>query len=238
MPDKMEKTVKHVAIIMDGNGRWAKENGLKHLEGHKEGSKAVQRVIEAAEEFGVKYITLYAFSTENWKRPKMEVDGLMMLLRTFFDENLKKIIEKGVRVKAIGRLNQIPILTRKKLMNAVKVTAQNTKGTVILAINYGGRAEIVDAAKKIAQDAIDKKINIKNLDEELFSDYLYDSEIPDPELMIRTSGEFRLSNFLLWQLSYSEIYISDIYWPDFGKDEFKKALDCYYKRNRRFGGRK
>jgi undecaprenyl diphosphate synthase len=230
--------LRHVAIIMDGNGRWAKDRGLEHIEGHKEGSKAVQRTIEAAKEFGIEYLTLYAFSTENWKRPKREVNGLMSLLRNFIDKNLNEIIEKGIRIKAIGRLGQIPFPTRKKLFNAIEKTKNNTKGTVVLAISYGGRAEIIDAAKKIAEDAIKGKIKPKNLDEKIFKDYLYDPEVPDPELMIRTSGEFRISNFLLWELSYSEFYISDVYWPDFDKIEFQKAIDNYYKRNRRFGGRK
>lgn len=233
-----QKKVEHVAIIMDGNGRWAKQRELKHLEGHREGAKAVRRTIKAAKDLGLKYLTLYAFSTENWKRPKAEVDGLMLLLREFIDENLAEVHEQGIRIKAIGRLEQLPFLTRKKLMRAIEQTKGNTAGTVILALNYGGRAEIADAAKKIAQAAIDKKIKVKDIDETMFQQFLYAPEIPDPELMIRTSGEFRLSNFLLWELSYAEFYISDLLWPDFDKGELEKALNSFGNRDRRFGGRK
>lgn len=238
MVTNKDKKIEHVAIIMDGNGRWAKQRGLRHIEGHKKGADAVQRAIEAAQDFGLEYLTLYAFSTENWKRPKEEVEGLMLLLRQFIDDRLDEIHEKGVRIRTIGRLNKIPYPTRRKLIKAMEKTEGNSKGTVILALNYGGRAEIIDAVSHIAQDVKDKKIKVRNIDESLFREYLYAPDIPDPELMIRTSGEFRISNFLLWQLCYSEIYISDVLWPDFDKEEFKKALDSYCHRERRFGGRK
>ena len=235
---KDKQKIRHIAIIMDGNGRWARQHGLKHLEGHKKGADAVRRVIEAANDFGLEYLTLYAFSTENWKRPKSEVSGLMALLRKFIDENLDEIMEKGIRIRAIGRLKQLPLLTRRKLFHAMELTEKNRSGTVVLAVNYGSRAEITDAAKKIATDVLKKRISPKEIEEDLFSQYLYEPDIPDPELMIRTSGELRLSNFLLWQLSYAEIFISDVLWPDFGKEEFKMAIDSYYSRERRFGGRK
>lgn len=235
--DKGFKKIEHVAIIMDGNGRWAKQKGLKHIEGHKEGAKAVRKAIEASKKLGIKYLTLYAFSTENWKRPPDEVKGLMSLLRSFLDENLDKIHKEGIKLRVIGRIQQIPFPTRRKLLNAVKLTENNKSGTLVLALSYGGRAEIIDAVKKIAGDISEKKLKVEKLDEETFSNYLYAPDIPDPDLMIRTSGEMRISNFLLWQLSYSELYITDVLWPDFDENEFKKAIDDYYGRNRRFGGR-
>ncbi len=236
MVNKKEK-IKHVAIIMDGNGRWAKQRGFERIEGHRAGAEAVKRTIQAAQDFGIEYLTLYAFSTENWKREKSEVMGLMSLLREFIDKNIEEVNEKGIRLKAIGRLNQLPFPTRKKLFKAIEQTKNNTKGNLVLALSYGGRAELIDAVKKISEEVKSGSIKIKNIDEELISNYLYDPTIPDPDLMIRTSSEFRISNFLLWQLSYSEIYISDLLWPDFDKHEFQKALDSYYNRERRFGGR-
>jgi undecaprenyl diphosphate synthase len=237
MSKKEKNTPEHVAVIMDGNGRWAKQRGLKHLEGHRRGADAVERIVEASKELGIKYLTLYAFSTENWRRSPEEVNGLMNLLKEFLDEKLDTINEKGVRLRAIGRLDKLPSATRKKLEHSIEVTRDNTEGNLILALNYGGRTEIVDAARKIAEDAISGKIKPAKLDEKLFADYLYAPDVPDPELMIRTSGEFRLSNFLLWQLSYSEIYITDVLWPDFDKEEFAKAIQQFKSRDRRFGGR-
>jgi len=234
---KGKKPLQHVAIIMDGNGRWAKQHGLEHIEGHRKGADAVKECVEVAKELGIKYLTLYAFSTENWKRPEGEVKGLMNLLRNFLENHLDEMNEKGIRVRAIGRIDKLPLLTRRKLLNSIKKTSKNEEGNLVLALNYGGRAEIVDAAKKFAEDVSKGKIKSSQLDEELFKNYLYAPDIPDPELMIRTSGEFRLSNFLLWELSYSEIYISDVLWPDFDKKEFKKAVESYYGRDRRFGGR-
>jgi len=231
------KKISHIAIIMDGNGRWAQRHGLKHIEGHKEGAQAVIRTIRAARELNLEYLTLYAFSTENWKRSKVEVAGLMTLLRDFIDENLDEVNENGLRIRTIGRTDQLPLLTRRKLLHAIENTKNNTNGTVVLALSYGGRAEIIDAVKKISGAVLDNNLKVKNIDEKLFSNYLYDPDLPDPELMIRTSGEFRISNFLLWQLSYSEIYISDLLWPDFDKNELQKAIDNYYNRDRRFGGR-
>jgi undecaprenyl diphosphate synthase len=231
------KKLEHVAIIMDGNGRWAKQRGLKHIDGHRQGAEAVKKVIEACEVHEIKYLTLYAFSTENWKRAKLEVNGLMKLLDTFLTDNIKVIHEKDICLKAIGRLEKLPFFVRRKLLKAIAETADNKNGKVILALNYGGRAEITDAAKKIAEDAISGKISPDDIDENRFAEYLYDPDIPDPDLMIRTSGEIRLSNFLLWELAYSEFFVTDTLWPDFGPDDLTEAVESYYKRERRFGGR-
>ena len=232
------KEVKHVAIIMDGNGRWAKKRNLPRLEGHRKGAEAVKEAIKVSKELGIKYLTLYAFSTENWKRSKEEIDGLMNLLEEFIDSNLKELNEKKIKFKTIGRINEFPDKTRKKIKEAVEFTKKNSEGTLILALNYGGRAEIVDAVKKIGKKLIKKELEPDEITEELFAHNLYDPTIPDPDIMIRTSGEFRLSNFLLWELSYSEIYITNVLWPDFDKAEFIKAVESCTNRERRFGGRK
>jgi len=232
-----EKVLRHLAIIMDGNGRWAESRGLHRLEGHRAGADTVKRVIELSKEFGLEYLTLYAFSTENWKRPEEEVNGLMLLLKEFIEANIVTLQENNIRLRAIGRLEQLPSISREALYRGINETSGNTGGTLVLALNYGGRAEIVDAAKKIAQDAINGKINPETLDEIVFRDYLYAADIPDPDLMIRTSGELRLSNFLLWELSYAEIYVSNVLWPDFGRAEMEAAFNNFYRRERRYGGR-
>ena len=233
---KETNSVQHVAIIMDGNGRWAQERGLPRMEGHKAGAEAVKNLLKIISKYGVKYLTLYAFSTENWKRPKEEVFGLMELLKEFLNINLQTLKEKGIRLRTIGRIKDIPIATRKMLQEAIQITADNTKGDLILALSYGGRAEIVDTAVKIAKDVEKGKLKPKEIDDKLFSSYLYAPDIPDPNLMIRTSGEFRISNFLLWQLSYSELWITDTLWPDFNEELFAEAINSYKNRNRRFGG--
>ena len=233
---KETNSVQHVAIIMDGNGRWAQERGLPRMEGHKAGAEAVKNLLKIISKYGVKYLTLYAFSTENWKRPKEEVFGLMKLLKEFLNINLQTLKEKGIRLRTIGRIKDIPIATRKMLQEAIQITADNTKGDLILALSYGGRAEIVDTAVKIAKDVEKGKLKPKEIDDKLFSSYLYAPDIPDPNLMIRTSGEFRISNFLLWQLSYSELWITDTLWPDFNEELFAEAINSYKNRNRRFGG--
>ena len=237
MVQNKNKGPEHVAIIMDGNGRWAAEKNLTHIEGHEEGAKAARRTIGLLEDFEIKYLTLYAFSTENWKRSKEEVDALMSLLGVFIDDNIEEVDEKGIRIKMIGRIEQIPSSSKKKLLQAIERTKNNKKGTVILALNYGGRSEIVDATKKISKKVLNGEIKISSINEKLFARHLYDPEIPDLDLMIRTSGEFRISNFLLWELCYSEIYISEILWPDFDREELQKAVDSYTNRQRRFGGR-
>ncbi len=239
MGTETEKHVpRHVAIIMDGNGRWAARHGVERVEGHRKGALAVRQLVENLADTGIEYVTLYAFSTENWKRSKEEVDALMELLCEFIDANLSVMIEKGLRLLATGRIDGLPEKSRDRLKLAIEKTASNTRGTLILALNYGGRAEIVDAARKIASEAAAGTLRPDEIDETLFAKNLYLPEIPDPDLLIRTSGELRLSNFLLWELSYSEIYVTDTLWPDFDKAELEKAIVAYGTRNRRFGGRK
>jgi len=234
---KNEKKLNHIAFIMDGNGRWAKERGLKAIDGHKAGEKTVRNVMDYAEEFGVKYITLYAFSTENWNRSVEEVTGLMSLLGTSIENNFEELNKKGVRIRVIGDINKIPFITRNKLKKAIKNSGNNRKCELIIALNYGGRQEIVDSTKRIAERVKSGELKVSDIDEKLFSKNLYLDDIPDPDLMVRTSGEYRISNFLLWQLSYSELYFTDCYWPDFDREEFKKAVDVFYGRERRYGGR-
>ena len=228
---------RHVAIIMDGNGRWAKQRGLERVEGHRAGAIAVKNLVESLKQTGIQYLTLYAFSTENWKRSKEEVDALMELLAEFIDANLPLLMENNVRLLVSGRIEGLPEKAREKLKDAIRKSSVNTGGTVIFALNYGGRAEIADAAKKIADQVLKGEIDPDQIDEKLFAQNLYLPEVPDPDLLIRTSGELRLSNFLLWELSYSEIYVTDTYWPDFDLAELNKAIDAFQKRNRRYGGR-
>ena len=228
--------VNHLAIIMDGNGRWAQARGLERTAGHKAGAENVLRIMRAAQKFNIKYLTLYAFSTENWKRPAAEVGALMKLLQEFLLHQLPAMQKENVRLNAIGRLDALPEPARLSLLAAMKATRNNTAGVLTLALNYGGRAEITDAARKIAQAAAQGEIDPDKLDESAFAGYLYDPELPDADLVVRTSGEFRISNFLLWQLAYSELYISDVMWPDFDENELQKALDSFAGRDRRFGG--
>ena len=228
--------VNHVAIIMDGNGRWAQSRGLERTEGHKAGADNVLHIIQACQDFGIKYLTLYAFSTENWKRPADEVSALMSLLQKFLTLHLEKLQKYNIRLNVLGRISELPIAARMKLESAIKATAGNNGAVLTLALNYGGRAEIVDAAKKFAEAVKAGKIDPAKLDEQAFSRFLYDPELPDPELVIRTSGELRISNFLIWEMAYSEIYVTDVFWPDFNKSEFKKALESFGGRKRRFGG--
>ena len=228
---------RHVAIIMDGNGRWAKQHGLERVEGHRAGAVAVKNLVESLKQTGIQYLTLYAFSTENWKRSKEEVDALMELLAEFIDANLPLLMENNVRLLVSGRIEGLPEKAREKLKDAIRKSSVNTGGTVIFALNYGGRAEIADAAKKIADQVLKGEISPEQIDEKLFAQNLYLPDVPDPDLLIRTSGELRLSNFLLWELSYSEIYVTDTYWPDFDLAELNKAIDAFQKRNRRYGGR-
>ena len=228
---------RHVAIIMDGNGRWAKQHGLERVEGHRAGAVAVKNLVESLKQTGIQYLTLYAFSTENWKRSKEEVDALMELLAEFIDANLHLLIENQVRLLVTGRIDGLPEKARMKLKEAIRKTAHFNEETVIFALNYGGRAEIADAAKKIAEKVKSGELDPEQVDEKLFAQHLYLPDVPDPDLLIRTSGELRLSNFLLWELSYAEIYVTDTYWPDFDLAELNKAIDAFQKRNRRFGGR-
>lgn len=229
---------RHIAVIMDGNGRWAKQRGLPRVEGHIAGAERVREVLRYAREFGVEYMTLYAFSTENWKRSREEVDALMDLLSRFIDGYLDEMKQNNVRLLVSGRIDGLPERAANDLKRAMAETASLTGHTLILALNYGGRSEIADAAKKIAEEVRYGRLDPVKIDEQLFSRYLYLPDVPDPDLMIRTSGEFRLSNFLLWELSYAEFYVTDTYWPDFDREEFRKAIESYSKRDRRFGGRK
>jgi undecaprenyl diphosphate synthase len=229
------KCPKHVAIIMDGNGRWAAKRGLPRTRGHAAGVDAVRRVVEVAGEVGVKYLTLYTFSIENWNRPKAEVASLMALLSKTTLEEIDDLMKNNVRLIATGRIDELPAVRRKVLRSAIAKTAKNTGLTLNLALNYGGRTEIIDAVRAIANEIIGGELSPHRIDAELFSKYLYTSDLPDPDLLIRTSGEMRLSNFLIWQTSYTEIYITDTLWPDFGKIDFLNALQDYIKRERRFG---
>ncbi len=232
------KLPQHVAIIMDGNGRWALERGLPRIEGHYAGAKTVKSIVKCCANVGVPILTLYAFSQENWKRPKEEVELLMKLLDYFLDEEIKALVKNGVRFQTIGRIEALPPAILKKLKEAAAVTAGNRKLILNLALNYGARTEILDAVSKILKRSkIDPRMSNGSewLTEEVFSRYLYTAGLPDPDLLIRTSGEMRLSNFLLWQLSYSEIYITKKYWPDFTCEDFGQAIEEYQKRERRFG---
>jgi len=231
------KTVpRHVAVIMDGNGRWAQQKGLPRLAGHEQGSKSIRQCVEACMETGVEYLTLYAFSSENWKRPALEVNGLMLLLERFLNEKKEEMLREGVRLRAIGRLDDLPPPCRKKLDEVIAATAHNSRLHVILALSYSGRVEILDAVKSIVSDASAGTIDASSITPELISSRLYTAGIPDPDLLIRTSGEMRISNFLLWQLSYTEIHVTRKLWPDFQKADFLEALEDFRNRSRRFGG--
>ena len=225
----------HVAIIMDGNGRWAKQRGLPRIEGHRCGAEAVKRTLKAAQDNGVKNITLYAFSVENWNRPKAEVNALMELLESFIRDQLPELMKRKIRLRVIGRYHELPESVQAQLRKAEEATKDFDEFCLGLALNYGARTEVIDAVKAVAEAAQASTVNLDALDYETFSSYLYTSEMPDPDLVIRTSGECRLSNFLLLQSAYAEIYISDILWPDFDDAEFKAALANYASRQRRYG---
>ena len=225
----------HVAIIMDGNGRWAKQKGKLRMFGHKNGVKAVQATIEASAKIGIKFVTLYAFSTENWNRPKLEVSALMNLLIDTIKKEVKTLNKNKIRLMAIGDLASLPENAQEKLQTAIKETADNTKMTLVLALSYSAKSEITDAVKNIAQQVKSGNLDIESINESTIDNVLYTKEIPDPELMIRTSGEHRISNFLLWQLAYSELYFTPKLWPDFREEDLYDALICYQRRERRFG---
>ena len=230
-----EDVPRHVAIIMDGNGRWAERRGLSRIEGHREGLESVRAVVRTAGDLGVEYLTLYAFSLENWNRPQAEVTELMRLLEHYLDGELEEVMENDIAVRTIGRLDRLPPSVHKRVADAVARTRDNRSMTLVFALSYGGRAEIVDAARRLLRDAEDGKIDPERLDEKTFGAYLYDPEIPDPDLLIRTGAESRVSNFLLWQIAYSEIFITDVMWPDFRADNFRLAIRDYQGRERRFG---
>jgi undecaprenyl diphosphate synthase len=223
---------RHIAIIMDGNGRWAKKRNLPRVEGHKAGSKSVREVVETCARLGIKYLTLYAFSKENWKRPRSEISTLWRLLEDYLKKDYKVLEKNQLRLKVIGQKEALPAAVRKELSRVENLTKDFDRMTIVLALNYGGRAEIVEAVKKIVHD---NSTEINTLDEDKFSHYLSTAEIPDPDLLIRTSGEMRVSNFLLWQIAYSEIWITPEFWPDFRKKHLLMALMDYQRRERRFG---
>ncbi|UCE21590.1 MAG: isoprenyl transferase [Candidatus Aminicenantes bacterium] len=223
---------RHVAIIMDGNGRWAKKKNLPRVEGHRAGAKSVREVVETSARLGIKFLTLYAFSKENWKRPEREVKTLWRLLEDYLRKEDKVLVKNQFRLIIIGQREAIPSSVRKELERVEELTKDFNRLTIILALNYGGRDEIVDAVKRVVRD---KECDIETLDEKKFSHYLYTNNIPDPDLLIRTSGELRISNFLLWQIAYSEIWITPVFWPDFRKKQLLQALVDYQKRERRFG---
>lgn len=230
-----ERLPRHVAVIMDGNGRWAQRRGLSRIEGHKRGKDAVQEVVETSKEIGLGYLTLYAFSTENWQRPPGEVRALMGLLRRYLRTELQRMMANNIRLRAAGDLNRLPDPVHQALAEVVHATRHNSGLTVILAISYGAREEIVAAARAVATAVQEGRLTPQEIDEQVFAQHLWTAGIPDPDLLIRTSGEFRLSNFLLWQLAYTEIYVTDTLWPDFSREEFLRALADYQGRERRFG---
>jgi undecaprenyl diphosphate synthase len=222
----------HVAIVMDGNGRWALARGLPRLVGHRAGTENLRRIITACVEFGIKYLTIYAFSTENWGRPREEVEGLMNILEDVIDRELAELNKEGVQLRHIGRLERLDPKLQEKVLEAIELTRHNDRLVLNVAFNYGGRDEIVYAIQRMIIDGIKPS----DVNSDLVSKYLFTAGVPDPDLIIRTSGELRVSNFLIWQGAYSEWYVTSVYWPDFSKDEFRKALDTYAHRDRRYGG--
>jgi undecaprenyl diphosphate synthase len=232
----LEKIPRHVAIIMDGNGRWAQQRGLPRIKGHEEGAQSVRAALRAAAMAGLEYLTIYAFSTENWKRPKAEVDGLMKLLIGSLNAYEDELHENKIRLRISGQFDRLPLPVRMRLQKTIDATAAYSEHTLIVALSYGSRTEIADAARAIAQKVEAGELKASEVSEQTISDHLYLPDVPDPELMIRTSGEMRLSNFLLWQLSYAEFYITDVFWPDFREQQFFEALQSFNQRERRYGG--
>ncbi len=227
---------RHVAIIMDGNGRWAKNRGMPRIKGHQAGAESVREVLKACRKIDVEYLTLYAFSSENWVRPKPEVSGLMTLLQKFLRDQSHELHDNQVRLRVIGHAGDLPGAVRKELNRVIDETAHYTRGHLFLALSYGGRTEITDAVRAIAQKVKAGELEPDDIKEETVAQHLYAPGIPDPDLMIRTSGEMRISNFLLWQLSYAELYVTDVLWPDFREPDLLKAIEAYQHRHRRYGG--
>lgn len=225
----------HIAIIMDGNGRWAKKRLLHRVKGHEKGSETVRAIVRSCRETGVAYLTLYAFSTENWQRPKMEIAALMTLLKKFLKSEQKELTENNTRLNTIGQIERLPVDVQEELKQVMSVTKKNDGMQLNLALSYGGRAEIVKMVKDIAKKVNAGKIELDAITSELISEHLYTSKLPDPDLLIRTGGDMRVSNFLLWQIAYTEIYVTDTLWPDFGKEELITILADYQQRERRFG---
>ena len=230
-----EKIPHHVAVIMDGNGRWAKKRTLNRIRGHEEGTESVRVIVRESRNIGIKWLTLYAFSEENWRRPKYEIEALMLILKRFLKSELQEMLDNGIRFQSIGRTDKLPRDVRELLDETSRKTSENSKMVLSLALSYGGRQEISRAIKRITEKVEAGDIHSDDITEDLISDFLYTSGIPDPDLLIRTSGEYRISNFLLWQIAYTEIYITSTLWPDFRKGEFLSAIEEFQKRERRFG---
>ncbi len=231
----LDKLPNHVAIIMDGNGRWAKQQGLVRVIGHENGTKSVRQVVEASAELGIKNLTLYAFSTENWKRPKLEVQTLMKLLVKSLKKEIKTLQDNNIKLSAIGCLNDLPKKAHSELLEVIEKTKDNSRMTLTLALSYGSREELVNAIKQIATNVKNNIISVESIDESIINKHLYTQNLPDVDLLIRTSGEQRISNFLLWQIAYAELYFTDVLWPDFTKQDLYEALINYQNRERRFG---
>jgi undecaprenyl diphosphate synthase len=229
---ELEQVPRHVAIIMDGNGRWAKARGLPRVAGHRAGTENLRPILEASAEFGIEILTIWAFSTENWRRPETEVRGLLRILQQMLVRELKELHRQGVRLRHLGRLDRLPKRLQKQVLDALELTQDNSRIVLNVAFDYGGRAEIVRAVQRIIRDGIDAE----DVDEALISSYLYTAGQPDPDLIIRTSGEMRTSGFMMWQSAYAEYYITPTYWPDFDRAELYKALQAFARRDRRFGG--
>ena len=231
-PPTFEKVPEHIAIIMDGNGRWARERGLPRVAGHRAGTENLRTIIRASAKFGIKYLTFYAFSTENWSRPRAEVSGLLHILSEVIDREIGELNEEGARLVHIGHLDGLSKTLQKKVRDAIELTKENERITIVLAFNYGGRDEIVHAIHRMIRDGLDPE----DVDQKLVADYLFTAGLPDPDLVIRTSGEQRMSNFLIWQSAYSEWYFPKVYWPDFDEEELRKAILEFGARERRYGG--
>jgi len=231
----VDKLPQHIAIIMDGNGRWAQKHSIDRILGHRKGVETVRIIVRTCREIGIKYLTLFAFSTENWERPKREVKALMRLLNLYLDKELNELKKQGIRLKIIGNLSRLDSALKTKLMHAMESSAGNDQMVLNIALSYGGQDEIIHAVQKIAQDVEKGLVKIDEINKELFARYLETAGIPDPDLLIRTSGEYRISNFLLWQTAYTELYFTKVLWPEFTKDELLKAIASYQKRERRFG---
>ncbi len=230
-----ENSVNHIAIIMDGNGRWATDKGLPRVSGHKKGAEVVLEIVEAAAKSGVKCLTLFVFSSENWGRPKEEVDHLMMLMREYVSKQFKNLIKQNIKVKVIGDVNMLPLDLQTKIKEVEELSKNKNGLTVNLAVSYGGQSEIINACKNIAEAVKNKEINIEDINKEIIENNLYTAGVPNPDVVIRTGGDCRISNFLLWQIAYSELFFLDKYWPDFNKKDLENIINKYKNRNRRFG---
>lgn len=226
---------RHLAIIMDGNGRWAKKQGMLRVFGHENGTRSVRSTVEVCARLGIPYLTLYAFSTENWNRPKLEVEALMKLLASSLESELPTLMKYNIRLNSIGTLDRLPLKARKKIQEVIETTSNNTRITMTLALSYGSREELVSAFKSLAHKVKNNLISESDIDEQMINNHLYTSDLPDVDLLIRTSGEQRISNFLLWQIAYAELYFTEALWPDFTAEELQKALLSYQQRERRFG---